>query len=41
MGMNKTADRVRRYAVWYKMIESCLIYVKRELSSVHPPEEAS
>ena len=28
MGMNKTAERVRRYAVWYKMIESCHIYVK-------------
>ena len=28
MGMNKTAERVRRYAVWYKMIKSCHIYVK-------------
>ena len=28
IGMNKTAARVRRYAVWYKMIDSCLIYVK-------------
>ena len=27
MEMNKTAERVRCYAVCYKMIESCLIYV--------------
>ena len=28
MGMNKTTERVKRYAIWYKMLDSCLVYVK-------------
>ena len=28
MGMNKTTQRVKRYAIWYKMLDSCLIYVR-------------
>ena len=28
MGMNKTAEQVRRYAVWYNILDNCLIYVK-------------
>ena len=28
MGMNKTLERMKRYAIWYKMQESCLVYVK-------------
>ena len=28
MGMNKTTERVKRYGVWYKMLYSCLIYVR-------------
>ena len=29
MGMNKTTERVKRYAIWYKMLDSCLVYVRR------------
>ena len=25
--MNKTTERVKRYAIWYKMLDSCLVYV--------------
>ena len=28
MGMNKTTERVKRYAIWYKMLDSCLVYVR-------------
>ena len=28
MGMNKTTQRVKRYAIWYKMLDSCLVYVR-------------
>ena len=28
MGMNKTTGRVKRYAVWYKLLDSCLVYVR-------------
>ena len=28
MGMNKTKERVKRYAIWYKMLDSCLVYVR-------------
>ena len=28
MGMNKTTERVKRYAIWYKMMDSCLVYVR-------------
>ena len=28
MGMNKTLERLKRYAIWYKMQDSCLVYVK-------------
>ena len=28
MGTNKTTQRVKRYAVWYKMLDSCLVYVR-------------
>ena len=27
MGINKTTERVKRYAIWYKMLDSCLVYV--------------
>ena len=27
MRMNKTIERVKRYAIWYKMLDSCLLYV--------------
>ena len=27
MGMNKTTQRVKRYSIWYKMLDSCLVYV--------------
>ena len=23
MGMNKTTERVKRYSIWYKMVDSC------------------
>ena len=26
MGMNKTTERVKRYAIWYKMPDICLVY---------------
>ena len=26
--MNKTIERVKRYAIWYKMLDSCLVYVR-------------
>ena len=28
MRMNKTTERVKRYAIWYKMMDSCLVYVR-------------
>ena len=28
MGMNKTLERLKRYAIWYKMQDSYLVYVK-------------
>ena len=28
MGMNKTTERVKRYAIWYKILDSCLAYVR-------------
>ena len=28
MGMNKTTERVKRYAIWYKMLDNCLVYVR-------------
>ena len=28
MGMNNTTERVKRYDIWYKMLDSCLVYVK-------------
>ena len=28
MGMNKTTQRVKRYSIWYKMLDSCLVYVR-------------
>ena len=28
MGMNKTTERVKRYPIWYKMLDSCLVYVR-------------
>ena len=28
MGMNKTTVRVIRYAIWYKMLDSCLVYIR-------------
>ena len=28
MGMNKTTERVKHYAIWYKMLDSCLVYVR-------------
>ena len=28
MGMNKTAQRVKRYSIWYMMMDSCLVYVR-------------
>ena len=28
MGMNKTTERVKRYAIWYKMLDSCLMYIR-------------
>ena len=28
MGMNKTTQRVKRYAIWYKMLDSCVVYVR-------------
>ena len=28
MGMNKTTERVKRYDIWYKMLDSCLVYVR-------------
>ena len=28
MGMNKTTERIKRYVVWYKMLDSCLVYVR-------------
>ena len=27
MGMNKTIERVKRCDIWYKMLDSCLVYV--------------
>ena len=26
--MNKTTERVKRYIIWYKMPDSCLVYVR-------------
>ena len=28
MGMNKITERVKRYAIWYKMLDICLVYVR-------------
>ena len=28
MGMNKTTQRVKRYVIWYKILGSCLVYVR-------------
>ena len=28
MAMNKTTERVKRHAIWYKMLDSCLVYVR-------------
>ena len=28
MGMNKTTDRIKRYVIWYTMLDSCLVYVR-------------
>ena len=28
MGMNKITQRGKRYAIWYKMLDSCLVYVR-------------
>ena len=28
MGMNKTTERVKCYAIWYTMLDSCLVYVR-------------
>ena len=28
MEMNKTTERVKRYAIWCTMLDSCLIYVR-------------
>ena len=28
MGMNKTTERVKRYAIWYKMMDRCLVDVR-------------
>ena len=28
MGMNKTTERVKRYNIWYKMLDNCLVYVR-------------
>ena len=28
MGMNKTTEQVKRHAIWYKMLDSCLVYVR-------------
>ena len=28
MGMNKTTKRIKRYAIWYNALDSCLVYVK-------------
>ena len=28
MGMNKTTQRVKRNSIWYKMLDSCLVYVR-------------
>ena len=28
MGMNKTTERVKRHAIWYTMLDSCLVYVR-------------
>ena len=28
MGMNKTTEGEKRYAIWYKMLDSCLVYVR-------------
>ena len=28
MAINKTTQRVKRYAIWYKMLDSCLVYVR-------------
>ena len=25
--MNKSTERITRYAIWYKMMDSCLVYV--------------
>ena len=27
-GMNKTTERVKRYDIWYSMLDSCLVYVR-------------
>ena len=27
-GLNKTTERVKRYDIWYKLLDSCLVYVK-------------
>ena len=26
--MNKTMERIKRYAIWYKIMDSCLAYVR-------------
>ena len=36
MGMNKTTERVKRYAIWYKMLDSCLVYDERSCSVCIP-----
>ena len=28
MGINKTTERLKRYAIWYKILDSCLVYVR-------------
>ena len=28
MGMNKTTERVKRSSLWYKLLDSCLVYVR-------------
>ena len=28
MGINKTTERVQRYIIWYKLLDSCLIYAR-------------
>ena len=28
MGINKTTERVKRHAIWYKMLVSSLLYVR-------------